>query len=60
MSMQYFCKGTIRLIKETITHNKIPVFRVWVFINNMWIFEKRVVAKNFNEACENYIKQKGI
>lgn len=55
MNIQYFQNGTVRLIKETITHNKIPVFRVWVFVNNIWIFDKRVSALSVDEAYKNYI-----
>lgn len=59
MSTQYFQNGTVRLIKETITHNKIPVFRVWVFINDMWVFDRRISAPDINDAYEAYLKSEG-
>lgn len=60
MSAQYFQNGTVRLIKETITYNKIPVFRVWIFINNMWVFDRRVSALSVDEAYKNYMNQEGV
>ncbi len=60
MTMQYFQNGTIRLVKENLKYNKKPVFRVWVFVSNMWIFDKRVSAQTINQAYETYINQGGV
>jgi len=60
MTTQYFQNGTIRLIKENLRYNKIPVFRVWVFVSNTWIFDKRISAQDINQAYENYVNQEGV
>jgi len=60
MIAQYFQNGTVRLVKETIKYHRTPVFRVWVFVNNMWVFEKRVCAQSFDQAYEVYVNEGGV
>jgi hypothetical protein len=55
MTVRFFQNGNVKLIKNRKTSNYYPVFLVWRLIEDLWIYDGKVAAKDFDTAYRNYL-----